>query len=381
MKEELEIENISSYFRRRGGRVAVFFKEAEEREGDIFELQRKVKELFPKAPGVQFDLGQRRGRHGGELGITLEVLGRDPETLVLVAEKIKGMIAGLPGLEDLTMDLETGTEEVRVKVRRDLATKYGLSPLSVARTVAAAYGSRPVTRMEIGGNEVEVVVQYQESDRRELARLDDMYVINASDEPVPLGAVSRFEVVEGPSTISRENRRRIIKITANTDRQGMYMLGGMIQQRMAGLELPPGYSWRLGEEYRAFRESERQSGFAIIIAVVMIYMLMAIVLLHHVNQLRSEGLDRREAIVTGGRDRLRPILMAALTTILGLVPLAFFQEEGRGAMWASMGKAVIGGLTASTFLTLILIPTFYSIFDDISRWFHELGRVVSVPKR
>jgi len=107
----------------------------------------------------------------------------------------------------------------------------------------------------------------------------------------------------------------------------------------------------------------------------------AIVLLHHVNQLRSEGLDRREAIVTGGRDRLRPILMAALTTILGLVPLAFFQEEGRGAMWASMGKAVIGGLTASTFLTLILIPTFYSIFDDISRWFHELGRVVSVPKR
>jgi len=267
MKEELEIENISSYFRRRGGRVAVFFKEAEEREGDIFELQRKVKELFPKAPGVQFDLGQRRGRHGGELGITLEVLGRDPETLVLVAEKIKGMIAGLPGLEDLTMDLETGTEEVRVKVRRDLATKYGLSPLSVARTVAAAYGSRPVTRMEIGGNEVEVVVQYQESDRRELARLDDMYVINASDEPVPLGAVSRFEVVEGPSTISRENRRRIIKITANTDRQGMYMLGGMIQQRMAGLELPPGYSWRLGEEYRAFRESERQSGFAIIIDV------------------------------------------------------------------------------------------------------------------
>jgi HAE1 family hydrophobic/amphiphilic exporter-1 len=101
----------------------------------------------------------------------------------------------------------------------------------------------------------------------------------------------------------------------------------------------------------------------------------AIVLLHHVNRLRKEGLERREALITGGRDRLRLILMAALTTILGLIPLAFFRGEGRGAIWAPMGKAVIGGLTASTFLTLILIPTFYSIFDDVSRWLKAAGRI------
>ena len=86
-------------------------------------------------------------------------------------------------------------------------------------------------------------------------------------------------------------------------------------------------------------------------------------------------MERREALITGGRDRLRPILMAALTTILGLIPLAFGGGEGRGAMWESMGKAVIGGLTASTFLTIILIPTFYSLFDDAANWLGRAWRI------
>lgn len=428
MKEELEIENVSTYFHRRGGRFFITFYEADKRKGDLAQLQRRLKDLFPKTPGVQFEMLQRRGRHGGDLGITVEVTGRDPETLELLAAKVKGMLEGLQGLEDISMNLEEGADEVRITVNRELASKYGLSPQSVARVISSAYGSRPVTRIEMGGNEVEVVVQYRESDRRNLARLNDMYVINDIGESVPLGAVSEIAVVEGPSTISRENRRRIVRITANTDQRGMFMLGRTIQQKLSALQLPPGYEWRFGEEYRMFRESEQQSVFAIIIAAVLIYMLMAslfesllhpftimcsipfafigvailfrltnttlnnistmglmilcgivvnnaIVLLHHVNRLRKEGLERRDALITGGRDRLRPILMAALTTILGLVPLAFFRGEGRGAIWAPMGKAVIGGLTASTFLTLILIPTFYSIFDDVSRWFKAAGRV------
>ncbi|MCK4236130.1 MAG: efflux RND transporter permease subunit, partial [Candidatus Krumholzibacteria bacterium] len=271
-------------------------------------------------------------------------------------------------------------------------------------------------------------VQFRESDRRDLAGLDDMYVMNANGDPVPLGAVSDVEVVSGPSAISRENRRRIVRITANTDRKGMIILGKNVQEKLSVLKLPPGYEWRFGEEYRQFRESEKESGFAIIIAVILIYMLMAslfesllhpftimcsipfafigvavlfrltnttlnnismlglmilcgivvnnaIVLLHHVNQLRAEGLGRHEALITGGKDRLRPILMAALTTILGLIPIAFGGGEGRSAMWSPMGKAVIGGLTASTFLTLVLIPTFYSIFDDAARWFSTVGRI------
>jgi HAE1 family hydrophobic/amphiphilic exporter-1 len=277
-------------------------------------------------------------------------------------------------------------------------------------------------------------VQYRESDRRDLARLDDMYIMNDNGESVPLGVVAGIEIVGGPSTISRENRRRIVKITANTDRQGMLVLGKAVERRLAGLDLPPGYAWRFGEEYRLFRESEKQSGFAIIIAVVLIYILMAslfesllhpftimcsipfafigvavlfrltnttinnistlglmilcgivvnnaIVLLHHVNRLRAEGLDRTEALIVGGRDRLRPILMAALTTILGLIPLAFGGGEGRGAIWASMGKAVIGGLTTSTFLTLVLIPTFYSLFDDASGWLARVGRIARAQGR
>ncbi|UCF04682.1 MAG: efflux RND transporter permease subunit [bacterium] len=433
-KEEFEIENISSYLRRRRAHVWVFFKEAEERRGDIKELQRRVKELFPKTPGLTLEMGRRRGRHGGDLGISIEVTGKNPETLMLVADKIKGALWGIPGLADLQTDLETGVDEVRVRVDRELSSKYGLSPRAVAYTVSSAYSDRPVTRLEIEGNEVEVIVRYRESDRRNIARLDDMYIMNNLNEAVPLGAVADVEVVEGPAAISRENRRRMIRISANTETSGIFMVAGAIQKTLAGVQLPPGYEWRLGESWRLFQESERESGFAIIIAVILIYMLMAslfesllhpftimcsipfafigvavifrlthtslnnistlglmilcgivvnnaIVLLHHVNRLRAEGLNRFEALMTGGRDRLRPILMAALTTILGLIPLAFFGGEGRGALWASMGKAVIGGLTASTFLTIILIPTFYSLFDDVAEWFKQAGRVAATKHR
>ncbi|MCK4237077.1 MAG: efflux RND transporter permease subunit, partial [Candidatus Krumholzibacteria bacterium] len=164
-RDELEIENVSSYFGRRGGRVFVFFLDSDERKGDLMELQKKVKGIFPRAPGVRFEMAQRRGRHGGELGITVEVTGRDPGTLVLIAKKIKEIISSVPGLEDVSTDLETGVDKVRIRVNRELASKYGLSPRSVARTVLAAYSSRPVTRLELEGNEVEVVVQFRESDR------------------------------------------------------------------------------------------------------------------------------------------------------------------------------------------------------------------------
>ncbi len=424
VKDELEIDNISSYISRRGVSFYIIFREADEREGDLKELQRKVKDMFPVTPGVTFEMTQRRGRHGGDLGITLEITGRDPETLILISEKIKNELSNVPGLEDLATDIESGVDEVRIKVDRELATRHGLSPRNVARTISAAYGSRPVTRLEMEKNEVEVVVQYRESDRRDISRLDDLYVINALGDRVPLGVVASIEVVEGPSVISRENRRRIMRITANTDMSGMFMLGRVIERRLSALSLPTGYAWRFGEEYRQFRESEKESGFAIVIALILIYMLMAslfesllhpftimcsipfafigvavlfrithttlnsfsmlgllilagivvnnaIVLLHHVNRLRLEGLNRRDALITGGRDRLRPILMAALTTILGLIPVAFGVGEGRDAMWAPMGKAVIGGLTTSTFLTLMLIPTFYSIFDDVAVWLRK----------
>lgn len=94
--------------------------------------------------------------------------------------------------------------------------------------------------------------------------------------------------------------------------------------------------------------------------------------------MRGEGLSRRDVLISGGRERLRPILMAALTTILGLVPIAFGVGDGRGAMWTPMGKAVIGGLAASIFLTLILTPTFYSIFDGASRWLGRATRPASL---
>jgi len=421
-KETLEVENVASYFSRRGGTVVVFFKKAEERKKNIFMQQKRVRKLFPGAPGVKFEMSQRRGMHGGSLGLTIEITGRDYEVLKMIAERVRDLLEQMPGVEDITTDTESGTEEVIVRVNRDLSARYGLSAINVARMVVTAYSSRPITRIDIEGNEVEVVLQYRERDRLGLGKLNDMYLLNMQGKAIPLGALCSIEIAKAPASITRENRRRIISVMANTDsRRGMAQLSRVVQKRLSSLNLPPGYNWRFGEEFRLFRESERQSWFAILVAIALIYILMAslfeslihpftimfsipfafigvavlfrltgtsinnismlglmilsgivvnngIVLIHHVNNLRKDGQSQREALINGGRDRLRPILMAALTTILGLVPIAFGRAEGRGAIWAPMGKAVIGGLITSTFLTLVLIPMFYSILDDLSAW-------------
>jgi HAE1 family hydrophobic/amphiphilic exporter-1 len=122
-------------------------------------------------------------------------------------------------------------------------------------------------------------------------------------------------------------------------------------------------------------------GFVILLGVVVNN---AIVLVDHINQLRAEGLARDEAIVLGGRHRLRPILMTALTTIFGLLPMVapilfpgwLGQPEGRAAEWAPIGLVIMGGLASSTFLTLVIIPTFYSLVDDLSRFFGRVVRTV-----
>lgn len=440
---ELEIADIvyrydRSSGRARGGwgggrRFEIFLKDEEQSRRSTAEVQDAIRLLLPVKAGVDFRIAQSRGR-GSESGISLEVRGDDTAVLELVARKVATALGALPWVKDVDTSLDSGDEEIHVRPQRERTLQSGLSSQAVAATVQGALTSRPVSRIKTDEREVDLVVQFREADRRTLDQLKTLPVAAAAGRQ-PIGALAEFSVESGPQTIERENRRPELDVRANTTRSAAnFRMMGEVQAILDSLRLPPGYEVSFGRWTRDAARDLEGSRFAILLAAVLVYLIMAalfesfvqpltimlsvpfaflgvgialrfanqpldsntnlglvillgvvvnnaIVLVDHVNRLRARGLSRDEAIVLGGQHRLRPILMTALTTILGLLPMVapllfpglLGQPEGRAANWAPIGLVILGGLTTSTFLTLVIIPTFYSLVDDMARFF---GRVV-----
>lgn len=440
-RDDLEIADIVYRYDRstgrsrgwRGRRFEVFLKDESESRRSTREIQDQIRRLLPVKAGVDFRIAQSRG-HGAESGISLEVHGDDMAVLELVARKVADALTALPWVKDVDTSLDSGDEEIHVRPRRERALSSGLSSAAVAATVSSALTSRPVSRIKTDEREVDLVVQFREEDRQTLDQLKALPVAAAAGRQ-PIGALADFSIESGPQTIERENRRPELDVRANTTRPAAsFRMMDEVGAILRSLHLPPGYTVQFGRWTRRATEELEGSQFAILMAAVLVYLIMAalfesfvqpftimlsvpfaflgvgfalryanqpfdnntqlglvillgvvvnnaIVLVDHINRLRARGLSRDEAIALGGQHRLRPIVMTALTTILGLLPMVapllfpglLGQPEGRAANWAPIGLVILGGLTTSTFLTLIIIPTFYSLVDDLVRF---VGRVV-----
>jgi len=444
-KQELEIADIvyrydRSTGRARGGwrggrRFEIFLKDEAESTRSTRDIQDEIRGMLPVKAGVEFRIEQARGHGpGNSSGISLQVRGDDMAVLELVAGRVAQALAELPWVKDVDTSLDSGDEEIHVRPRRARALQSGLSSQAVAATVSSALTSRPVSQIKTDEREVDLVVQFREEDRRTLNQLKALPVA-ATGGRQPIGALADFTIESGPQTIERENRIPELDVVANTTQATTsFRMMGEVRQILQSIQLPPGYEWEFGRWTRYAAQDLAGAQYAIFLAAILVYLIMAalfesfvqpltimlsipfaflgvgvalryanqpldsntnlglvillgvvvnnaIVLVDHINHLRAQGLSRDEAIVLGGTHRLRPILMTALTTILGLLPMVapllfpgvLGQAEGRAANWAPIGLVILGGLTTSTFLTLIIIPTFYSLVDDLTRFF---GRVV-----
>ena len=420
--------------RSRGGgwrgdsRFEIYLIDEEQSKKSARVIRDQIRALLPTKAGVQFKIAQssRHGSHRGS-GVEVELSGDDMNILELVAERVIAALEAVPWTRDVDSDLESANEEIHVKVNRERALQTGLSTQAVAFSISSALSSRPVGQVATDEREVDMFVQFHEEDRETLDQLRKMPVFAAS-APIPIGAMVDLEVEQGLRTIERENRRPVIDITANTNRPGAsFRMMGQVREIMEEVPIPPGYEWSLGRSARWAQEDLEKTYFALAFALLLIYLIMsslfesfaqpftimfavpfafigvglvlklsnqpldnmaniglivlvgvvvnnAIVLLAHINHLRRQGLPRDQAIVEGGEHRLRPILMTALTTIVGLFPMVaplFFPGlmgtmEGRAGNWAPVGLVILSGLTTSTFLTLVIIPTIYTIVDDLT---------------
>jgi HAE1 family hydrophobic/amphiphilic exporter-1 len=443
-RQELEISDLVYEYDRRSGRsrggwgghrrFEIFLKDEDVSKKSTREITDEIRRLLPVKAGVDFRIAQARGHGGSSSGISLEVRGEDMAVLKLVANRVASALAELPWVKDVDTSLDSGDDEIHVLPRRDRALQSGLSTQAVAATVSSALTSRPVSQIRTDEREVDLVVQFREEDRRTLDQLKNMPVA-ASTGRQPIGALADFSIESGPSTIERENRRPELDVTANTtSADTSFRMMGEVQRILSSIQLPPGYEWEFGRWVRWAAQDLRGAWVALGLALLLVYLIMAalfesfiqpltimlsipfafigvgialrlanqplssnanigliillgvvvnnaIVLVDHINHLREQGLSRDQAIVLGGTHRLRPILMTALTTILGLLPMVapilfpgwLGQAEGRAAEWAPIGLVILGGLATSTGLTLVIIPTFYSLVDDLASFF---GRVV-----
>jgi HAE1 family hydrophobic/amphiphilic exporter-1 len=393
-----------------------------------------VKENIPQAPGVEMNIGWMRDT-SEDASVTVVLYGSDTSVLAGLSREVERRLETIPEIVSVDTDLEKGQEEIRVFVERDLAEKYGIPVQVIAGTLSYALRGIDLPEYHQGEKEVGVRVQLQKEDRETLDQLKNLAFTTNRGKEIPLSALTEFEMTRGFGEIKRANGKTMLEVKANTTDDNIASLYEKIDQAMEGFSMPRGYSWDKGERFIDIQESNEAQNFAMILAITFVFLLMgvlfesfilplsiivsipfsfigvywllyltnttfeimagigliiligvvvnnAIVLIDLVNRLRGEGYSRYDAIIEAGRHRFRPILMTALTTIFGLMPMAVGKSSLIGIPYAPLGRTMIGGLITSTFLTLFVVPLFYTYFDDLRTfWSSILVRVFSRDKR
>jgi len=435
-REELALKHLTTDFGVENMRQGRFRGDIElsleEKGASVTEIKERLKELLPQKAGVEYEYAQRFGSHGHFHGIRVELIGLDYTTLTELAPMVIERLKVVENVEDITSDLEGGETQLTVQVDRNRAERSGVSSQQVARTVSAAISERPIGKFKTENREIDIILKIQgekgfsEEDLRNIS-------LQTQSRRIPISAISTISQGMGSTSIRKENKKSKLIININTKTQGIMKISQDIRTVMSSITFPEGYSWSLGSGWRRFQESQAESNLAIFLALIFIYLIMAslfesfvhpftilltvplalfgvaifftltnitlnttsylglltlfgivvnngIILIDHIRTLRKQGMDKIQAIVQGGKDRMRPIIMTAITTIFGVLPLALpfllpdlFPAAGRRAqMWAPISVAILGGLTTSTFFTLIFLPTFYSIFDGAATRFKSL---------
>lgn len=358
--------------------------------------------------------------------IILEIYGWDYEVLNQIAVEMLKKMQAVPGLTDMKIRWRRGRPEWLVKVDKVKAARFGLTVDDVAQTLHAQMRGLRATLYHAEAKEVEVITRLEEADRATLDKLRRITFTLPNREVVSLEQVARLEPSIGASKIWRKNKQRMIQVSANRGRYAFGEAAQKIHETIKEMPLPEDYYWRFGPNYWKLQQNQREMAFALGLSLVLIFLVLAslfesfwqpflilvevplacfgafltlkvvgqalnvgalmgvillggvvvnnaIVLVDEINRLRREGVRNRRAVLTAGQSRLRPIAMSALTSILGLLPLAMSRAE-ESALWAPMALVTMGGLSFSTLITPVFIPCLYLVFQDV-------GRCVAFPIR
>lgn len=396
-------------------------------------VEKELRQELAGTPGLAFSAGGFGGGGTGVTGRTVQLnlqTNGSPDDLVTASTQIMDAIQDVPGLVDLGRSYQPGKPELHVDVDREKAARLGLSTAIVGSTVRTLVNGDIASRYREPGREADILVRLRPEDRSRLQDILDLSLTTQTGQVVPLRNVASLSNASGPSALERLNRQAKISIGANILGRAQQTVAGEVEARVKTLQLPPGVTVQFGGQVQQFTESFRSLFVSLLLSVVFVYMVLAsqfgsftqpfvmmlalplslvgaflallvtgiafdltamigiimlfglvtknsILLVDFANRLRRQGLSRDEALLTAGPIRLRPVLMTSLALILGSLPVALGLGTG-GSFRQPLALVVIGGLITSTILTLLLVPTAYSLLDILQTRLKRKPKVEAV---
>ncbi len=426
-QEKFEIKSVYTYYEPEFANSTIILVDEEDATKAVQLIKDEIEENLPVVtigePAFEF-----RSRNGSETARVF-VNGESMDVLTELADQIEWRMSQIEGFADVKTDAERGKDEIRLTIDHERARNFGLTSQAVATSVSSAVRGQNLRKIRGPESEIDVVLALQNIDRQSVDDLMELPISIGNDQSVKLASIADYTQTAGPGRIFRENRKTSLGISLSlVDGTTMEDAREKISKVMDQIIYPAGYSWGYGRSFDNDAEAGNTMLFNIAVAFFLIYLVMAalfeslmyptsvlacilygivgifwfffitgttfdlmamigililmgivvnngIVLIDHIIHLREEGMSRTEAVVQGGKDRMRPILMTAGTTVLGLIPLCIgtTQIGGDGPPYFPMARAIVGGLTFSTVVTLIVLPSIYVILDDIKIWAGRVG--------
>ena len=397
------------------GRIEISLPDPEEQTQTPAEIMAMLRRHLTEFPSATFTFSAGR-RWGSSSAVDVAIHSNDADLSEEVANEIVSILQTIPEVLDPVSSLDAGGPELKIDVDRDRAASLGISISTIGNEVRALLNGVSATTYSIKGDEMNIVLDLNEEDKANTVDLSSFYISGRSGR-IPLSNVATLVEGRSPSSIVREDRVRIIHVTADANSSvAVSELTPVVQAALdSQLVLPEGVTIDMQGEFRRMQEFNSSLIIIVIVAILLVFGVMAaqfeslldpfiiifsipllligvsalykitgqpfsmyaavgivalvgvvvnnaIVLVDYTNTLRGRGVPLRDACLEAGSHRMRPVLMTSLTTILGMVPMAFFPGEG-GEQIQPIGQTMVGGLISSTFMTLFVVPTVYYILN------------------
>ena len=385
-------------------------------------LTEEVRAKLSTITGANIEIGQPISHRidamlsGTKASIAIKLFGTDLNKMFAVGNQIKDAISSVEGIADLNVEQQIERPELNIVPKREMLAKYGISLPEFQEFVNVNMAGEIVSQVYDEGKAFNLVVRTKDESRNEMEKIRNL-MIDAGDKKVPLHYVAEVRSTMGPNTISRENVKRKIVISANTSGRDIRSVVNDIQERVSKqITLPEGYHIEYGGQFESEQAASRTLFFTSIMSIFVIFLLLysefrnmaqsgiilinlplaliggvfalvlttgevsipaiiglislfgiatrnGMLLISHYNQLRSEGFGLHESVIRGSLDRLNPILMTALSSALAMIPLAINGDLPGNEIQSPMAKVILGGLLTSTFLNGFIIPIVYIMMN------------------
>jgi len=440
-REDLGIRDLYSFFAPDAAGITLFFHSGVVSDEFFKRVRDDLREKLPVQAGLEYRFGDEEGQDSGAKSFEVTIFGENSEFLVEMAEEAKRRLSHIDGVDDLASDADRGKAEIQVRVDAEQAGRFGVTPADVSQVMGLTYRGVFLPRLHTGDKEIDLVVSLLPEDRESIENLAVLPVGSHEGQLVQLGQVAEFQFAKSPGRIFRQNQKTGVTVRGTYDGEILDVALGEIRKLMDSMDFPFGYGWSFGSRIQRGEQQQSEMGMNMLLALACVFFVMAslfesllyplvvmgcvpfaslgvfwimmatgtpfnmmamigmviligivvnngIVLIDHVNGRRRAGLALDDAIVEGCSDRMRPILMTAGTTILGLLPLAVLHgAHVADAEYYPMARAIAGGLASSTVLTLVVLPTYFRLATVYAERFGTLlgalgrGRRRGLPTR